>query len=65
VVFTEKIFFGSKAPTIHHSLRRFTSRLFSIEFLGSLIRQVREKSNHRNLRMSFNQLASESIAEAL
>jgi hypothetical protein len=64
VVFTRKILFGPEAPTIHHSVRRFTSRFFSIVLLGALIRQVHEKSNRRNLRMSFKQLAGESIAEA-
>jgi hypothetical protein len=32
--------------------------------LGALIQQVHEKSNHRNLRMSFKKLAGESIVEA-
>jgi hypothetical protein len=64
VVFTGKILFRPESPTIHHSFRRFTTRFFSTELLGALIQQVREKSNHRNLRMSFKQLASESIAEA-
>jgi hypothetical protein len=39
-------------------------RFFSIELLGALIRQVREKSNCRILRMSLKQLVGESIAEA-
>jgi uncharacterized protein YhaN len=64
VVFTVKILFGPKAPTIHHSFGRFISRFFSTELLGALIPQVHEKSNCRNLRMSFKQLADESIAEA-
>jgi hypothetical protein len=64
VVFTGKILFGLEPPTIHHSFRRFTSRFFLTEFLGALIRQVHEKSNHRNLRMSFKQLVDESMAEA-
>jgi hypothetical protein len=64
VVFTGKILFGLEPPTIHHSFRRFTSRFFLTEFLGALIRQVREKSNHRNPRMSFKQLADESMAKA-
>jgi hypothetical protein len=34
-----------------------------MELLGSLTQQVREKSNHRKLRMSFNQLAGESKAK--
>jgi hypothetical protein len=64
VVFTGKILFELEPPIIHHSFRRFTSRFFSIELLGALIRQVHEKGNHRNLKMSFKQLAGESIAEA-
>jgi hypothetical protein len=63
VVFTGKILFRPEPPTIHHSFWRFTSRFFSIELLGALIRQVREKSNCRNLRMSFKQLVGESIVE--
>jgi hypothetical protein len=64
VVFIGKILFGPKPLTIHHSFRRFTSRFFLTKLLGALIRQVREKSNRRNLRMSFKQLADESMAEA-
>jgi hypothetical protein len=64
VVFTRKILFGPKPPTIHHSFWRFTSRFFSTELLGALIQQVHEKSNWRNPRMSFKQLAGESIVEA-
>jgi hypothetical protein len=45
VVFTRKILFGPKPPTIHHSFWRFTSRFFSTELLGALIQQVHEKSN--------------------
>jgi hypothetical protein len=64
VIFIGKILVGPEPPTIHHSFWRFTSRFFLTELLGALIRQVHEKSNHRNLRMSFTQLASESIAKA-
>jgi ABC-type multidrug transport system permease subunit len=53
VVFTGKILFGPEPPTIHHSFWRFTLRFFSTEFLGALIRQVHDKSNGRNPRMSF------------
>jgi hypothetical protein len=53
VVFTDKILFGPKPQTIHHSLQRFTSRFFSTELLGALIRQVHKKNNCRNSRMSF------------
>jgi hypothetical protein len=61
VVFTGKILFRPEPPTIHHSFQRFKSRFFSIELLGALIRQVCEKSNHRNQRMSFKQLTDESM----
>jgi hypothetical protein len=64
VVFIGKILFELEPLTIHHSFQRFTSRFFSTELLGALIRQVCEKSNHRNQRMSFKQLVGESIAEA-
>jgi hypothetical protein len=45
-------------------LPEVSSRFFLTELLGALIRQVCEKSNHRNQRMSFKQLVGESIAEA-
>jgi hypothetical protein len=64
VVFTGKILFGPDPQRIHHSFRRFTSRFFSTELLRALIRQVREKSNRRNPRMSFKQLVGEFIADA-
>jgi hypothetical protein len=64
VVFTGKILFGPEPPIIHHSFQRFISRFFSTELLGAFIRQVHEKSNYRNPRMSFKQLVGESIAEA-
>jgi hypothetical protein len=64
VVFTGKILFRPMPPTIHHSCRSFTSKFFSTELLGALIQQVCEKSNRKNLRMSFKQLVGESIAEA-
>jgi hypothetical protein len=64
VVFTGKILFKPEPPTIHHSFWRFTLRFFSTELLGALIRQVREKSNLRDPRMSFKKLVGESIAEA-
>jgi hypothetical protein len=64
VDFTGKILFRPKPPTIHHSFWRFTSRFFLTKLLGALIRQVNEKSNRRSPRMSFKQLAGESIAEA-
>jgi hypothetical protein len=64
VVFTGKILFGPEPLTIHQSFWRFTSRFFLTELLGALIRQVREKNNHRNPRMSFKQLAGESIVKS-
>jgi hypothetical protein len=64
VVFIGKILFELEPPTIHHSFRRFTLRFFSTKLLGALIRQVHEKRNRRNPRMSFKQLAGESIAKA-
>jgi hypothetical protein len=64
VAFTGKILFRPVPLRIHHSFQRFTSSFFSTELLGALIWQVREKSNHRNPRLSFKQLAGESIAEA-
>jgi hypothetical protein len=64
VVFTGKILFRPEPLTIQHSFCRFTSRFFSTELLGDLIRQVHEKSNRGNLRMTFKQLKGESIAEA-
>jgi hypothetical protein len=64
VVFTGKILFRPEPPTIYHSFQRFTMRFFLTELLGALIGQVHEKSNHRNPRMSFKQLGSESIAES-
>jgi hypothetical protein len=63
VAFTGKVLFGPKPPTIHHSFWRFTSRFFLTELLGGLNRQVHEKSNCRNPRMSFKQLVGECIAE--
>jgi hypothetical protein len=64
VVFTGKILFGPEPPTIHHSFQSFTLRFFSTELLRALIQQVSEKSNHRNPRICFKQLAGESIVEA-
>jgi hypothetical protein len=64
VVFIRKILFGPEPTTIHHFFQRFTSRFLSTELLGALIRQVHEKRNHSIPRMSFKQLARESIAKA-
>jgi hypothetical protein len=64
VVVTGKCFVGPKSPTVHHSFLRFTSRIISIGLLGFLIRQVNKKSNQMYSRMSFKQLADETLAEA-
>jgi hypothetical protein len=59
-----KCFVGPESPTAHHSFPRFTSRFISTRLLGFLIRQVSKKSNRRDPRMNFNQLADETFAEA-
>jgi hypothetical protein len=64
VVVTGKCFVGPESPTVHHSFLRSMSRFISVGLLGSLIRQVSKKSNRRDLRMSFKQLADETFAEA-
>jgi hypothetical protein len=64
VVVTWKCFVGLDSPTAHHSFPRFTSRFISIGLLGFLIRQVSKTSNWIDLRMSFKQLADETLAEA-
>jgi hypothetical protein len=64
VVVIGKCFVGPESPTAHHSFPRFTSRFISTRLLGFLIRQVSKKSNRRDLRMNFNQLADETFAEA-
>jgi hypothetical protein len=56
VVVTGKCFVGPKSPTVHHSFLRFTSRF--------LIRQVSKKSNQMDPRMSFKQLADDTLTEA-
>jgi hypothetical protein len=64
LVVTGKCFIGPESPTVYHSILRFTSRFISIELLGFLIRQVSKKSNRMDLRMSFKQLADETLIEA-
>ncbi len=64
VVVTGKCFVGPKSPTVHHSFLRFTLRFISMGLLGFLIRQVSKKSNQRDPRMSFKQLADETFVEA-
>jgi hypothetical protein len=63
VVVTEKCFVESESPRAHHSFLRFTLRFISTWLLGFLIRQVSKKSNRRDPRMNFNQLADETFAE--
>jgi hypothetical protein len=64
VVVTGKGFVGPESPTAHHSFPRVTSRFISTGLLGFLIRQVSKKSNQRDPRMNFNQLANETFTEA-
>jgi hypothetical protein len=69
VVFTGKCLIGSESLTIYHSYQGFPLRtihtiFLSIELLGFLVRQVIKWSTRRNPRMSFKQLADESIAKA-
>jgi hypothetical protein len=64
VVVTGKCFVRPKSPTAHHSFPRFTSRFISIGLLGPLIQQVSKKSNRRDSRKSFKQLADENFSEA-
>jgi hypothetical protein len=64
VVVTGKCFVGPESPIVHHSFPRFTSRFISTGLLRALIRQVSKKSNRRDRRMNFNQLADETFVEA-
>jgi hypothetical protein len=64
VVVTGKCFVRPESPTVHHSFLRFTSRLISTGLLGFLIREVSKKSNRVDPRMSFKQLADETLTEA-
>jgi hypothetical protein len=64
VVVTGKGLIGPKSPTAHHLFPRFTSRFISTGLLGFLIRHVNRKSNQRDPRMNFNQLADETFAVA-
>jgi hypothetical protein len=64
VVVTGKCFVGAESLIAHHSFLRFTSRIISTGLLGFLIRQVSKKSNRRDPRMNFNQLADETFAKA-
>jgi hypothetical protein len=62
VVVLGKCFVRPESPTVHHSFARFTSRFISIGLLESLI-YLSKKSNRRDLRMSFKQLADETFIE--
>jgi hypothetical protein len=64
VLVTVKCFVGPKSPIVHHSFLRITSRFISIGILGFLSRQVSKKSNRMDLRMSFKQLADETLIVA-
>jgi hypothetical protein len=52
------------SPTVHHSFLRFMLRFISIGLLGFLIRQVSKKSDLLDPRMSFKQLADETLVKA-
>jgi hypothetical protein len=64
VVVTGKCFVGLKSPIVHYSFPRFMLRFISMGLPGFLIRQVSKKSNRRDTRMSFKQLADETFIEA-
>jgi hypothetical protein len=64
VVVTGKCFVRPESPTVHHSFPRFMSRLISTGLLGFLIRQVSKKSNQMDPRISFKQLANETLTKA-
>jgi hypothetical protein len=64
VVVTGKCFVKPESPTVHHSFLRFTSRFISTRLLRFLIRHVSKKTNRMDLRMSFKQLADETLTEA-
>jgi hypothetical protein len=63
VVITGKCFVGPVSLTAHHSFLKLMSRFVSTGLLGFLTRQVSKKSNQRDLRMNFNQLANETFAK--
>jgi hypothetical protein len=64
VVVIAKCFVGPESPIVHHSFLRFMLRFISTGLLEPLIWQVNKKSNRRDLRMNFNQLADETFTEA-
>jgi hypothetical protein len=64
VVVTGKCFVKPESPIVHHSFPRFTSRFISTRLLGPLIQQVSKRSNRKDARISFNQLADETFTEA-
>jgi hypothetical protein len=57
-------FVGPESPIVHLLFLRFTSRFISIGVLEFLIQQVSKKSNRIDPRMSFKQLADETLTEA-
>jgi hypothetical protein len=59
-----KCFVEPESPTFHHSFPRCTSRFISTGLLGFLIQHVINKSNRIDPRMSFKQLADETLPEA-
>jgi hypothetical protein len=61
---TGKCFVRPESPIVHHSFPRFTSRFISTGLLGPHVRHVSKKSNRRDPRMSFKQLADETFTEA-
>jgi hypothetical protein len=64
VVVTRKCFVGPKSLIVHHSFPRFMLRFISMGLLGFLIRHVSKKSNRRDPRMSFKQLADKTFTKA-
>jgi hypothetical protein len=64
VVVTGKYFVGPESLIVHHSFPRFTLRFISTGLLGFLIQQISKESNRMDPRMSFKQLADETLTEA-
>jgi hypothetical protein len=64
MVVTRKCFVRPESPIVHHSFLRFTLRFISMGLLGFLIRQVSKKSNRRDPRMRFKQLADDTFTKA-
>jgi hypothetical protein len=64
MVVTGKSFVKPKSLIADHSFLRFTSRFISTWLLRFLIWQVSKKSNRRDPRRNFNQLADETFTKA-